>query len=76
MLDKPSLRVLSALSSLEGSDFDVFKGWLKESLANLYTDSCRTSDEVHSRWKQGAAQAIEEILEKSETARATLNKIR
>jgi hypothetical protein len=76
MLDKPSLRVLSALVSLDGPEFEVVKGWLQSSLQNLYTDSCRTSDDVHSRWKQGAAQVLEDFLKKSETARETLNKSR
>ena len=77
MLNKPSARVLNALASLEGnSEFEVVSGWLEESLRTLYTDSVSTHDDVRSRWMQGAAQAVDDFLIKSKTARDTLNKSR
>lgn len=77
MLDKPSLRVLSALASLEGDkEFEVVSGWLRESLQSLYATSVSTHDETRSRWMQGGAQVLEDFLSKANTARDTLNKNR
>lgn len=77
MLEKPSQRVLSALASLEGnSEFEEIKRWLSESLQALYTDSVNTQDETICRWRQGAAQGVEDFLKKAKTARDILNKSR
>jgi hypothetical protein len=77
MLEKPSQRVLSALSTLEGNpDFEEIKGWLSENLQQLYTDSISTQDDTMCRWRQGAAQVVADFLKKANTAREVLNKSR
>ena len=77
MLKKPSQQVLNALSSLEGnSQFETVRSWLEESLQDLYRDSVNTKDEVLSRWQQGAAQAVGELLEKSKEAGDVIRKSR
>lgn len=77
MLTKPSIRVLSALSALEGHpDFVVITEWLKASLQQLHSDSSRVQDDVLVRWNQGASQVLEDLLMKAQSARDVLNKSR
>lgn len=77
MLEKPSQKVLSALSSLDGqADYTVVMDWLKESLLALYTDTTRVQNEVLVRWNQGAAQVLEELIDKSKQAREIVSKSR
>lgn len=77
MLKRPDERVLQALANLEGNlSFETIRSWLEESLQDLYRDSCNTKDEVLSRWQQGAAQAVGEILEKSKEAGNVIRKSR
>lgn len=77
MLKKPSTQVLSALASLEGNtNFETVRSWLDESLQDLRTTSCYTKDEVITRWQQGAAQAVEDLLGRSKEASAILRKSR
>ena len=77
MLRKPSQQVLSALATLEGnSQFETVRTWLEDSLLDLYRDSARTKDEVLSRWQQGAAQAVEELLTKAKEAPEVIRKSR
>lgn len=77
MLRKPDTKVLNALASLEGDQrFETIRTWLEHSLQDLYKDSCNTRDEVLSRWMQGAAQAVEELLDKSANAQEVIRKSR
>lgn len=77
MLKRPDQKVLQAFASLEGNfSFETIRSWLEESLQDLYRDSCNTKDEVLSRWQQGAAQAVGEILEKSKEAKDVIRKSR
>lgn len=77
MLRKPDTQVLNALASLEGDQrFETIRTWLENSLQDLYKDSCNTRDEVLSRWMQGAAQAVEELLDKSANAQEVIRKSR
>ena len=77
MLVKPSPQVLSALASLEGdSDFTTVMVWLKDSLSSLHAANTDTRDEVQMRWKQGAAQALMDLLQKAESAKAVIRKSR
>lgn len=77
MLTKPSHQVIAALASLQGNaSFETVKGWLEESLQNLYVDGARTKDEVLCRWQQGAAQAVADLLAKAEDAPAVIRKSR
>lgn len=77
MLKRPDEKVLQALASLEGNlSFETIRSWLEESLQDLYRDSCNTKDDVLSRWQQGAAQAVGEILEKSKEAGSVIRKSR
>lgn len=77
MLKRPDQRVLSALASLEGNvNFETVRTWLEESLQDLYRDSCNTKDEVLSRWQQGAAQAVGDILSKAKEAPEVIRKSR
>lgn len=77
MLRKPDTQVLNALASLEGDQrFETIRAWLGDSLQDLYRDSTKTKDEVLSRWMQGAAQAVEELLDKSANAQQVIRKSR
>jgi hypothetical protein len=77
MLKRPDDKVLQALANLEGNlSFETIRSWLEESLQDLYRDSCSTKDDVLSRWQQGAAQAVGEILEKSKEAGNVIRKSR
>lgn len=76
-LKNPGDRVLSALAALEGNtNFDDVRAWLRESLNGLYAESVATADEVQCRWKQGAAQALEEFLAKADKAQEIVRKSR
>lgn len=75
MLDRPSQRVLAALSTLEGHpDFQVITEWLRASREHLSRDGMIAKDEVLARWHQGAFQALDELITTSETARNHLRK--
>ena len=77
MLQKPPVRVLAALSSLDGnSEFEEVCKWLEGSLAELHTQTAYTKDEVQTRWMQGATQVLDELLTKKRTARDTLYKVK
>lgn len=77
MLQKPTQQVLAALSSLKGNpDFETVLAWLEDSRQTLYADACMTKDEVLCRWQQGAAQAVNEFLKKSNEAQDVIRKSR
>lgn len=77
MLKKPDTQVLSALASLQGnSSFETVRSWLESSLQDLYITSSISKDEVLSRWHQGAAQAVAELLEKAKEAPEVLRRSR
>lgn len=77
MLNKPSPQVLAALASLQGTpDFETVLAWLSDSRQTLYADACRTKEDVLCRWQQGAAQAVDEFLNKVNTAQDVLRKSR
>jgi hypothetical protein len=52
------------------------KSWLEESLQDLYRDSTLTKDEILSRWKQGAAQAVDGFLNTTKNSQESLRKSR
>ena len=77
MLSKPDTKVLSALASLAGHpSFETVRGWLIESLNDLYVNGSQAKDDVIARWHQGAAQAVRELLDKAESAPEVLRKSR
>jgi hypothetical protein len=77
MLIKPPVTVISALSSLEGQpDFEVVCKWLSDSLNDIRAINDSTKDEVQSRWNQGASQVLAEFLQKKQSARDTLYKMK
>lgn len=75
MLDKPSQRVISALSTLEGNtDFQVVQAWIRDSLEHLKTDAATSREDYLVRWQQGAVQALSEIDKYMSDAREILRK--
>jgi len=75
MLEKPSEQQLKALRTLSMSkDWEPVKQWLEESLNKIRRSSDREPDETQLRWKQGAAQALSELLEEAEHVIETLKK--
>lgn len=77
MLLRPENNVTAALASLEGDTrFETVKDWLRASLQDLYKNSARTKDETLSRWMQGAAQAVDELLTKADEAPNVIRKSR
>lgn len=77
MLAKPDHQVLNALAALQGNpQFETVRAWLEQSRQALYVESCETKDEVLSRWKQGAAQAVNDLLTKAQQAPEVIRKSR
>jgi len=77
MLKKPSPQVTAALAHLEGNlQFETIREWLTESLQDLYRSSTHTKDDVLSRWQQGAAQAVEDLLTKASEAPEVIRRSR
>lgn len=77
MLKQADTQVLSALATLQGNpQFETVKSWLRESLQDLHVTTASTKDEVLTRWNQGAAQAVAELLDKAENATTVLRKSR
>ena len=77
MLAKPSIKLLTALSSLEGdANFELIKAWLTQSIDDLNVANASTKDEVLTRWNQGSIQALMEILETSNHARQALSRLK
>jgi hypothetical protein len=77
LLNKPSTQVLASLATLEGNpDFEVIKSWLSDSLQNLDADARETQDNTVCRWRQGAAQAVADILSYAQRAQEIIRKSR
>lgn len=75
MLTRPTERILSALTSLEGNkDFAVVLDWIKQSREDLVVAGMHSKEEVLSRWHQGAYQALDALIQHAEKARNTLRK--
>lgn len=75
MLNKASVRVLQALSNLEGhADFEVLREWMAQSLDTIRRDTDTTRDEVLTRWNQGASQALEQFLVAASSAKEALRR--
>jgi len=75
MLNKPSKRVISAFTTLEGnSDFESVMDWIRESLENLKSANAEAREEYLVRWGQGAIQALGQINEYSKNSRDILKK--
>lgn len=75
MIEQPNKRVIQALATLESdADFQEIKDWLARSLQQIKRDALNTKDEVHTRWYQGAGQALDEFLTKASQARETIRK--
>lgn len=76
-MTKPDQRTLAAIARLSvDADFVVFKSWLEDVGRSLHAEAPRIRDEVMLRWNQGAAQAIEDIVARIESAQAALRKSR
>jgi len=59
---KPSEEVVRAIAQLSGSGaFDVFVGWIRESLFTQAIQSCRATGEVAIK-KAGGCLELEEIM--------------
>ncbi|CAB4197167.1 hypothetical protein UFOVP1304_41 [uncultured Caudovirales phage] len=77
MLIKPDQRTLEALARLSvDTDFIVFKSWLEDVKRSLHAESPQIRDEVLLRWNQGEAQAVNDVLDRIESAQAALRKSR
>jgi hypothetical protein len=77
VLAKTDQRVLSALATLRtDQDFIVVTGWIRQSLSDLDAQARHTKDEVLVRWCQGGAQALEDLLERAESAADVIRKSR
>lgn len=75
MLNHPDKRILQALASLQtDADFQVVKDWLYASLNQMYVDGSYAKEDHQARWFQGAQQVLAELLDKSEHARAAIQK--
>jgi arginine repressor len=77
VLAKPDHRVLNALATLRGSqDFIVVTDWIRQSLSDLDVQTRHTKDEILVRWHQGAAQVLEDLLDRAESAGDVIRKSR
>ena len=69
-------RVLSSLHSLKlNEDFQVVREYLEQALADLRKRN-DTAVEPDIYWNQGAAQALQSLFDKQDSALATLKKKR
>jgi hypothetical protein len=70
MLQRPDLRVIQALTALEGNvEFQVVLAWLQGNLDSIRKDNDLAKDEVLNRWNQGACQALDELIDTAKNAR-------
>lgn len=77
MLERPSMRGWAALNALRlHPEFPVFEAYMKDALQHLYATSVNTRDDTLSRWNQGAAQAVADLIEMFEKAPTINNKSR
>ena len=77
MLNKPDQRVLSALAALEDDhNFSVVLEWLESSLGELDAATRTTKDEVLTRWSQGAAQCLADLVGTSRSARVAVSRMK
>lgn len=75
MLNRPDQRVLQSLMRLKGHpDFEVVREWLAQSLDTNRREADTVKDEVLLRWKQGACQALDQILVTEATSRDSLQR--
>ncbi len=64
MLDRPDLRGWAAINALRSHpEFPVFEKYLQDALQHLYATSAVQRDDTLSRWHQGAAQAVADLIE-------------
>jgi hypothetical protein len=68
--DQDALQAICSLESGRSAAWEEFKNALNRLYDNVTIESIRTKDEVASRWAQGKAQAIEDILESIASARS------
>ena len=77
MLNKPSAQVLAALAALEDDhNFKSVLEWLESSLSELDAATRTTKDEVLTRWSQGAAQAVADIVGTTRSARVAISRMK
>lgn len=77
MLNKPDQRVLFALAALEDDhNFSVVLEWLEGSLGELDVATRTTKDEVLTRWSQGAAQSLADLIGTARSARVAASRIK
>jgi hypothetical protein len=77
MLNKPDQRVLSALAALEDDhNFSVVLEWMESSLGELDAANRTTKDEILSRWGQGAAQTLADIVGTARSARVAVSRMK
>jgi len=77
LLAKTDQRVLNALVALRAShDFDVVREWIELSLSDLDDEARHTKDETLLRWYQGAAQALESLVDRINAAPDVIRKSR
>ena len=77
MLKRLDKNVASAFSTLRlDPQFQTVLEWLKSSLEDVRRDNDSTKDEVLTRWNQGAAQALAEILATAEQSQELLRKLK
>lgn len=75
MLTKPSIRVLQALSNLEGhQEFEVLRQWMTQSLDTIRRDTDSVRDEVLTRWNQGACQVLDTFLVAASSSKEALRR--
>ncbi|WP_201168302.1 hypothetical protein [Halorhodospira halophila] len=74
-MDRPGREVLQALARLDGNpDFDRVIGWLQDSRQRQVNAAIQERDEAELRQTQGAAQALDELIEHTQGARESLKR--
>jgi hypothetical protein len=77
MLNKPDQRVLSALAALEDDhNFSAVLEWMEGSLSELDAATRTTKDEVLTRWNQGAAQVLADLIGTTRSARVAVSRMK
>lgn len=63
MLDKTNTEIRSSLERIKRTkDGEVLIDWLQKSLRLTENNSVRIKDEVLTRWEQGAAQLLQDLI--------------
>lgn len=73
---RDAVKILSSLHNLKfNEDFQVVREYLESCLHDIRCKNDKQSDQVQTRWNQGAAQVLQEFFDKQDSAVDKVKKI-